>query len=89
MERYERSELGGIGEGSGVFDRAQPLTQLRIGSKLPTLQYPWSLSDQSGGLVPPRPLERGIRSMPKMAHSGEYHRQTCFVSGSDDFFVAH
>ncbi len=76
MEPYERSELGGIGEGSGVLDGAQPLTQSRVGSKLSTLQYPL-------------PLERGIRSMPKMAHAGEYHRQACFVSGSDDFFVAH
>jgi hypothetical protein len=26
MEPYERSELGGVGEGVGAIDRAQPLT---------------------------------------------------------------
>ena len=51
-------ELGGVGEGLGVLGRAQPLTQLQLGSTLPSLRNPWSLSDQSGGLIPPRPLER-------------------------------
>jgi hypothetical protein len=59
MEPYERSELGGVGERLGVIEGAQPLTQLQLGSKLPSFRNPWSLSDQSGGLVPPRPLERG------------------------------
>jgi hypothetical protein len=29
MEPYEQSELGGVGEGPGAIDRADPLTQLR------------------------------------------------------------
>ena len=58
MEPYEQRELGGIGEGLWVIDRAHPLTQLRLASKLASLRNPWSLSDQSGGLIPPRPLER-------------------------------
>ena len=58
MEPYEWSELGGVGEGLSSLDNAQPLTQLPLGNKLPSFRNPWSLSDQSGGLVPPRPLER-------------------------------
>ena len=76
MEPYERSELGEIGEGLWVLDRAQPLTQLRVGSKLLTLHNPL-------------PLVRDIRSMPEMPHSGKHHRQTCFVRGGDDFFISH
>jgi hypothetical protein len=30
MEPYERSELGGVGEGVGAIGSAQPLTQLRL-----------------------------------------------------------
>jgi hypothetical protein len=30
MQPYERSELGGVGEGVWAIDRAQPLTQLRL-----------------------------------------------------------
>ena len=33
MEPYERSELGGVGEGLSSIDRAQPLTQLRVSRK--------------------------------------------------------
>lgn len=40
MEPYERSELGGVGEGLYGLDRAQPLTQLRVSSKLLTLRNP-------------------------------------------------
>ena len=76
MEPYERSELGEIGEGLCAIDRAQPLTQLRVGSKLPTLRNPL-------------PLERDIQSMPKMSHPGKHHRQPGFVCGGNDFFVAH
>ena len=75
MKPYERSELGEIGEGLGVLDRAQPLTQLRLASKLASLHNPL-------------PLER-VKSMPKMPHSGEQHRQPRFVSGGNDFLVAH
>ena len=69
------SELGGIGEGLCSIDRTQPLTQLRVGSTLPTLHNPL-------------PSER-VKSMPEMAHAGKHHCQPCFVSGGDDFFVAH
>ena len=58
MQPYERSELGGVGEGLSFIDRAQPLTQLRLANTFTSLRNPWSLSDQSGGLIPPRPLER-------------------------------
>ena len=37
MEPYERSELGGVGEGLCGLDRAQPLTQLQLGNELPSL----------------------------------------------------
>ena len=33
MEPYERSELGGVGEGLCPLDNPQPLTQLRVSSK--------------------------------------------------------
>ena len=59
MKPYEQRELGEVGEGYWVIDSAQPLTRFRLASKLASLRNPWSLSDQSGGLVPPRPLERG------------------------------
>ncbi len=32
MESYERSESGGVGEGSSVIEGTQPLTQLRVTS---------------------------------------------------------
>jgi hypothetical protein len=37
---YERSELGGVGEGFCPIDSAQPLTQLQLGNKLPSLRNP-------------------------------------------------
>jgi hypothetical protein len=40
MEPYERSELGGVGEGLRDIDRAHPLTQLRLASKLASLCNP-------------------------------------------------
>jgi hypothetical protein len=40
MEPYERSELGVVGEGVGAISRLEPLTQLRLGSKLPSLRNP-------------------------------------------------
>ena len=40
MEPYERRELGEIGEGVCPADGPQPLTQLRLGSKLPSLRNP-------------------------------------------------
>jgi hypothetical protein len=40
MEPYECSELGGVGEGVCPVDRADPLTQLRVSSKLLTLRNP-------------------------------------------------
>ena len=43
MEPYERSELGGVGEGLYGFDRAEPLTQLQLGNELPSLRNPLPL----------------------------------------------
>ena len=43
MEPYEQSELGGVGEGLWVIDRAQPLTQLRLASELASLRNPLPL----------------------------------------------
>ena len=43
MEPYERSELGGVGEGLSSLDSAQPLTQLRLASKLASLRNPLPL----------------------------------------------
>jgi hypothetical protein len=40
MEPYEQSELGGVGEGASPVDGAQPITQHRRGSKLPSLRNP-------------------------------------------------
>jgi hypothetical protein len=40
MKPYERSELGGIGEGACAIDRAEPLTQLHLGNKLPRFRNP-------------------------------------------------
>jgi hypothetical protein len=40
MQPYERSELGGVGEGLCPADSAQPLTQLRLASKLASLRNP-------------------------------------------------
>jgi hypothetical protein len=40
MEPYERSELGGVGEGLCPVDRADPLTQLRLSSEPPSLRNP-------------------------------------------------
>jgi hypothetical protein len=45
MEPYERSELGGVGEGLGAADRAEPLTQLRLCSKLPSLRNPLPMGE--------------------------------------------
>ena len=36
-------ELGGVGEGVSVIDRAQPLTQLQLGSKLQSFRNPLPL----------------------------------------------
>ena len=43
MQTYERSELGGVGEGLGVIGGEQPLTQLQLGSKLPSFRNPLPL----------------------------------------------
>ena len=43
MEPYERSELGGIGEGLWVIEGTQPLTQLQLGNKLPSFRNPLPL----------------------------------------------
>jgi hypothetical protein len=43
MKPYEQRELGEVGEGSWVIDRAQPLTQLRLASKLASLRNPLPL----------------------------------------------
>ena len=40
MEPYERSKLGGVGEGLCALDRAQPLTQLQLGNELPSFRNP-------------------------------------------------
>jgi hypothetical protein len=43
MKPYERSELGEVGEGLDPIDRADPLTQLQLDSKLPSLRNPLPL----------------------------------------------
>ncbi len=43
MEPYEHSELGGVGEGLCPVDRADPLTQLQLGNKLPSFRNPLPL----------------------------------------------
>ena len=40
MEPYEQRELGRVGEGLWPIDSTQPLTQLRVSSKLLTLRNP-------------------------------------------------
>jgi hypothetical protein len=40
MEPYERSELGEVGEGLWVVDRAEPLTQLPLVNELPSFRNP-------------------------------------------------
>ncbi len=47
MEPCERSELGGVGEGLCVVDKAEPLTQLRLGSRLPSLRNPLPMGEGS------------------------------------------
>ena len=43
MKPYEQRELGAVGEGLWVIDRTQPLTQLRLASKLASLRNPLPL----------------------------------------------
>ena len=45
MKPCERSELGEVGEGFFTNDWAQPLTQLRQGSKLPSLRNPLPMGE--------------------------------------------
>jgi hypothetical protein len=45
MKPYERSELGGVGEGLCPLDSAQPLTQLQLGNKLPSLRNPLPMGE--------------------------------------------
>ena len=45
MKPYERSELGGVGEGLCPVDRADPLTQLQLGNKLPSLRNPLPMGE--------------------------------------------
>ncbi len=40
MKPYRHWRLGGVGEGLYAIDNAQPLTQLRLGSELPSLHNP-------------------------------------------------
>jgi hypothetical protein len=44
MEPYDPGldpgELGGVGEGLWAIDNQQPLTQLQLGNKLPSLRNP-------------------------------------------------
>jgi hypothetical protein len=40
-------ELGGVGEGLGVIVGAQPLTQLRLASKLASLRNPLPLERET------------------------------------------
>jgi hypothetical protein len=42
---YERSELGGVGEGYWAIGRAEPLTQLRVSRKLLTLRNPLPMEE--------------------------------------------
>lgn len=44
---YERRELGGVGEGLCPVDRADPLTQLQLGNKLPSLRNPLPVGEGS------------------------------------------
>ena len=43
MEPYEQRELGEVGEGLCPLDSPQPLTQLQLGSKLPSFRNPLPL----------------------------------------------
>ena len=45
MKPYERSELGGVGEGLCPLDSAQPLTQQQLGNKLPSLRNPLPMGE--------------------------------------------
>ncbi len=44
-------ELGGVGEGLRAVDRAEPLAQLQLGNKLPSLRNPL-LMGEGGHLFP-------------------------------------
>ena len=43
MEPYEQSELGEVGEGLWAIEGTQPLTQLQLGSELPSFHNPLPL----------------------------------------------
>ena len=43
MKPYQLCWLGGVGEGYWVIDSAQPLTQLQLGSTLPSFRNPLRL----------------------------------------------
>ena len=60
MELYERSELGGVGEGLCPLDSPQPLTQLRLTTyaKAPAVS-----------LHNPLPKERENRPTPPTPHA--------------------
>jgi hypothetical protein len=45
MEPYELCELGEVGEGLRVIKTAQPLTQLRLASKLVSLRNPLPMGE--------------------------------------------
>jgi hypothetical protein len=44
-EALRACSLGGVGEGLCPIDKAEPLTQLRLGSKLPSLRNPLPLGE--------------------------------------------
>jgi hypothetical protein len=48
IEPYERSELGGVGEGVWAIDRAQPLAQLQLGCEQPSLRNPLPKEREDG-----------------------------------------
>jgi hypothetical protein len=45
MKPYERSELGGVGEGLCPLDSAQPLTQLQLGNRVPSFRNPLPMAE--------------------------------------------
>jgi hypothetical protein len=69
MEPYEYSELGEIGEGLWAIERTQPLTQLRLASRLASLRNPLPLERE----ITPTAAQYPSQAIPATpsAHNGQ------------------